>query len=570
MGSKTKANIAIGIALAALAGLGWLSLRENQNLAQADLWVSHTHEVLDTVASMRSHLTDAGLARRMFLQGDSKQIEILDATANAALADFRRLRGETSDNASQQARLERLAPVLQERIALLKKSAFIHSAIARDESLQENLTNQLAPVIAQFAQQSREFENVEKELLRQRSMRADEIVRSTAKIDAVLTVFVFCFIIIATAVLNRELSRRKRIERKLAEQKSLLQSILDTCSDAIVVADNTGKIIMRNPAGLLLGGKEHDRVTADSPQRLGYYQADEVTPLPYHQLPLRRALQGDHVDNFEICMKRPDQGSTRWTLASSRPLLGEKTETRGGVVFYRDISDRKELERRLTQSTEQLKRSNLELQKAQVALQSLASTDEMTGLYNLRGFLALAEQSRKLARRSQKPFALVFVDLDGLKKINDTLGHREGNQAIVDAAYILRDSFRHCDVLGRLGGDEFAVLMVDADEESAGIIRKRIVDKVEKLNGERTRPYGLSLSVGMLMCAFDEGARLEALLEKADGLMYKEKNKKHASRPGGARRAHRAEAPMPELPYANAHQGITLHYPQPLRNVRTQ
>jgi diguanylate cyclase (GGDEF)-like protein len=558
MSIRSKANIATGVVLAALAGLGWLSLRENQDLAQADRWVSHTHEVLETVSSMRAHFVDAGIARRMFLQGNGKQIETLNATGDAVLADFNRLKSETADNAAQQRRLALLEPVIEQRIALLKKSVSIHSENASDESLQRDFTDQLTIAGARFAQQSREFEDVEKELLRQRSRQADEIVRGTAKIDTVLSVFVFCFIVVAVALLNRELLRRKQIERMLANQKSLLQSILDTCSDAIVVADNTGTIILRNPAGLLLSTKGHDRLTPDSPKQLGYYQADEVTPLPYRLLPLRRALLGERIDNFEICMKRPGDGSIRWTLASSRPLLDENAEARGGVVFYRDISERKELEKQLTRSAEELKRSNLDLQNAQTALQLLASTDELTGLYNRRGFLALAEQNRKLARRSRKPFALAFVDLDGLKAINDSLGHEAGNRAIVDAAFVLRDSFRQCDVLGRLGGDEFAVLMIDSDEKSTEIVRKRIADKVEKLNRECNRPYRLSLSVGMLWCAFDEESNFEALLARVDELMYEEKKKKNAGR--SSEGAHQAEASEPEMHLPDAQRNCAASF----------
>jgi two-component system, cell cycle response regulator len=177
----------------------------------------------------------------------------------------------------------------------------------------------------------------------------------------------------------------------------------------------------------------------------------------------------------------------------------------------------------------------VELQNAQIALQQLASADELTGLLNRRGFLALAGQSIKLARRSQNPFALIFVDLDGLKKINDTLGHGDGDRAIADAAFVLSDSFRHCDVLGRLGGDEFAVLMSDADEQSAQIVEKRLTNKVERLNAEGHRPYTLSLSIGILICNADEETSLEGLLSKVDALMYESKKKKGADRDALAR-----------------------------------
>jgi diguanylate cyclase (GGDEF)-like protein len=526
---KTKVNFAISIALAALAGMGWLSLRESQNLTEADRWVSHTRDVLETTASFRSHLSEAGIARRVFLQGDSKQIDVFNAAGNASLADFNALRNLTTDNQEQQKRLDLLEPLVHARLAVLEKSIAAHRRVANDESLQDDLTKQSTSVVAHLAEQTREFENVERELLRQRSSKAEDDARRTSRDDTILSFSVFCFIVIATAGLNRELSRRKQTEQAITEQKSLLQSILDTCNDAIVVADGSGKIILRNPAALRMHTDLVDRVGEEVPRKLGFYRSDETTLFSYQDLPLCRALKGDHVDNLEMCLHPVCEPRVHWALASSRPLISE-AKILGAVVFYRDITERKELENKLASYTEELKSSNLELQKAQIALEQLASADELTGLHNRRGFVALAAQSIKLARRSQKSFALVFVDLDGLKKINDTLGHGNGDLAITDAAYVLSDSFRHCDVLGRLGGDEFAVLMSDADQESARIVKKRLADKVDKLNAKGHRPYTLSLSIGMLICNSDEEAPLEALLGRVDALMYEEKKKKRANR----------------------------------------
>jgi diguanylate cyclase (GGDEF)-like protein len=526
---KTKVNFALSLALVALAGIGWLSLRQSQNLTEADRWVSHTRDVLETSESFRSHLSEAGIARRVFLQGDSKQIDVFNAAVSASLADFKTLQALTADNPEQQKRLDRLEPMVHERLSALEKSIAAHRLAANDEALQNNVTNQQTSVVAQLAEQTREFQNVERELLRRRSSQVRESAQRTSRDNTILSLAVMCFIVIAAAGLNRELSQRKQTEQAIAQQKSLLQSILDTCNDAIIVADGTGKIILRNPAALRMHSDLVDRVGEEVPSKLGYYRPDTKTLFPYQDLPLSRALQGEHVDNVEMCLHPACEPEVRWALGSSRPLINEE-KILGAVVFYRDITERKELENKLASYTEELKASNVELQKAQVALEQLASVDELTGLHNRRGFLALAAQSIKLAHRSQKSFALVFADLDGLKKINDTLGHADGDLAISDAAHVLSDSFRHCDVLGRLGGDEFAILMSDADEQSAQIVKKRLADKVDKLNAERHRPYTLSLSVGMMICNSDEKVSLEVLLSRADALMYEEKKKKGANR----------------------------------------
>lgn len=525
-----KTNFVIGIALAALAVLGCLSVIESRNLSEADRWVSHTHDVLEAGASLRSHQTDAAIARRFFLQGDKTQSDAFEVAANASLADLHKMRNLTADNRQQQQRVDDLEPLVRARIAMLEKSFSIHQENTNDEAAQQKLTEQLAGSAAQLAEQARSFESVERRLLADRSAKAEKSLRQITRIHTALSTIIFCFILVAAYMLNREWSRRIRTEQAIAEQKLLLQSILDTCNDAIVVSDNSHRIILRNPACIRLCGDALDRLTEDVPARLGYYQADGMTLFSHQDLPLWHAVHGNGVDNLEMCVRPSAREQAHWVLASSRPLLNQDGQVRGGVAFYRDITDRKELENKLTKYADDLKQTNVQLEKAQVSLERLAWIDELTGLHNRRGFLIAAEQSAKLAQRTQKTFSLVFVDLDGLKKINDTFGHAEGDRAIADAALVLRDSFRHCDVLGRLGGDEFAILMVDVNEESATIVRKRLRDKLDKLNASANRTYRVSLSVGMLWCDADQPLPIEVLLSKADALMYEDKRKRNAAR----------------------------------------
>lgn len=535
---RTRANFAIGLALAALLGTGWLSLVENRNLLEADRWVSHTHEILETSGSLRAHLSDAGMARRLFLQGSENQTGTFRAAARDSLADFNALRRLAADNPDQQKRLDRLEPIFKARLAVLDESMSAHAELReQDERLQKHLTDQSARLLQPFVEQLRDFDNVERRLLERRSKRAAESVQKTSTINIVLTLSGFCFVVMAATALNRELVHRERAERGIADQHSLLQSILDTCTDAIVVADSSAKIILRNPAAIRLSGDRVDRLSEDVPRMLGFYKSDEVTLFSYQELPLWRALEGQNVGNLEICVRPPNGPNSRWVLASSGPLLDANAKPQGGVVFYRDISDRKMLESKLAKYAQELECSNLELQTAQAALERLASVDELTGLHNRRGFLSLAGQSISLAKRSHQPFVLIFIDLDGLKQINDRLGHTEGNRAIKDAAMVLTGSFRHSDVLSRLGGDEFAILMVDADTDSATIVKERLMTKTDKINGDEKRSYLLSFSLGMLVCDWSETSTLEVLLERADALMYEDKKAKGSTRTPGVQEA---------------------------------
>ncbi len=173
----------------------------------------------------------------------------------------------------------------------------------------------------------------------------------------------------------------------------------------------------------------------------------------------------------------------------------------------------------------------VERQRVQVELLNLALIDDLTGLHNRRGFLALGESYVKLANRSGMPFLIAFVDVDGLKRINDTFGHQEGNRALVEAASVLKDSCRQSDILARLGGDEFAILVADVAEDCTDVVYRRIQQKLHSCNRSPGRRYPLSFSVGIVSALSAAGADdLQQLLQEADALMYAEKQKKKAAR----------------------------------------
>jgi diguanylate cyclase (GGDEF)-like protein len=159
-------------------------------------------------------------------------------------------------------------------------------------------------------------------------------------------------------------------------------------------------------------------------------------------------------------------------------------------------------------------------------LEDLSLKDDLTGLNNRRGFLALAEQQIRMARRQRLPFLLIFLDLDELKYINDTFGHSEGNRALRETADVLRGSLRQSDILARFGGDEFGALCVAGGGSNELIVRDRLRTVLAGVNGKPDRSYPLSFSLGVLTCPPDEDATVEALLERVDQLMYQEKRRK--------------------------------------------
>jgi two-component system, cell cycle response regulator len=182
--------------------------------------------------------------------------------------------------------------------------------------------------------------------------------------------------------------------------------------------------------------------------------------------------------------------------------------------------------------TEQLYRAiryAIERHSLQSELFAMSLVDSLTSLYNRRGFFKLARQELKTADRLDRGLLLLFLDLDNMKWINDTLGHAEGDKALIRISELLRLTFRESDILGRIGGDEFVVLALNADQDIE-LIKNRVRQAITDCNARKEYSYELSVSIGH--SAFEAGGAdtLEAMLEQADAMMYEEKTARKKAR----------------------------------------
>src|SRR5712664_2637603 len=161
----------------------------------------------------------------------------------------------------------------------------------------------------------------------------------------------------------------------------------------------------------------------------------------------------------------------------------------------------------------------------QAELGNLALTDELTGLYNRRGFMAMAERQLKLGRRSGRGMLLFVMDVDRMKHINDSFGHSEGDRALKRTADALEETFRDSDVVARLGGDEFAVLAIEASGHSEATIKTRLFECLKANNAEQSRNE-ISLSLGVARFDPNNRASIGELMVKADQAMYEQKRQR--------------------------------------------
>ena len=179
-----------------------------------------------------------------------------------------------------------------------------------------------------------------------------------------------------------------------------------------------------------------------------------------------------------------------------------------------------------TYPVRRLENALADLQRAQEEVLEMSLRDQMTELYNRRGFITLAEQQIRAANRAQRAMLLTFIDLDGLKWINDTLGHEEGDRVLIDTANVLRQTFRESDIIARLGGDEFAVLSIDAADVNPEDFSKRLQENIDAGIAKETRPYKMAMSWGTAV--YDPGSplSLDELMSSADERMYAQKKVK--------------------------------------------
>ncbi len=293
-----------------------------------------------------------------------------------------------------------------------------------------------------------------------------------------------------------DITDRKKTEEALRESEERYREVVENANEAILVAQD-GIIKFHNPKTMELSGYLEDEMS-NKPFVEFIYPEDRGLVLERYQ----KRLAGEilpQVYPFRIITK---QGQTKWVEINAVVMSWKgKPAT---LNFLSDITERKEME-------EQLKKISI--------------MDDLTGLYNRRGFLTLAQQQHKVAERTKKEMLLFFADVDNMKWINDTLGHQEGDKALMSMAELLRETFRDSDIIGRIGGDEFAILALDTMEINPDTLTSRLQSALVGFNREETRPFRLSLSIGMAGYSPDHPLSIDQLIAEADRLMYEQKRK---------------------------------------------
>lgn len=302
--------------------------------------------------------------------------------------------------------------------------------------------------------------------------------------------------------LNIYIAEQKRISQALAESEEHFRSAFDYAAIGMALVATEGNWLRVNRSLCEIVGYNEGEMLASDFQTMTHRE-----DLGNDLAEIYRILSGETLTCQVEKRYIHKLGHFVWTSVNASLVRDAQGQPLHFILQIQDITERK---------------------RAEAAIQTLSLADELTGLYNRRGFLAFSRQHLNSLHRTNKGVIVVYADLDGLKTINDTFGHKEGDRALVKTADLLKETFRTSDVLGRLGGDEFTALA--AVEPDGGLERllARLHQRFANYNALKLVPYQLSISIGVAQRESHCPQSMEDLMALADLAMYENKRSKRA------------------------------------------
>jgi diguanylate cyclase (GGDEF)-like protein/PAS domain S-box-containing protein len=314
-------------------------------------------------------------------------------------------------------------------------------------------------------------------------------------IDGLLFVLI-AFPLLYLLVMRPFIFSREHAAEKFLESESKYQSLVESTDDSIYLVDRECRYLFIN--------KNHtSRMGFTGEEYVGRPYADFHTPDETKKFTenVNRVITTGKSVKYEHKSMRDDI----FFLQTLSPVKIGDGNTIAVTVVSKDITALKDMEERL---------------------HTLSLTDELTGLYNRRGFFNLIDHQLRIAMRQKKSLLMLYADMDNLKYINDTFGHKEGDRVLSDTAFILKETYRDSDIVARIGGDEFVVFPVGTSEDHIDTIVNRLQKNIEEYNAKSNKGYVMSISVGVSICDPEYEESVDALLSRADELMYEHKKSK--------------------------------------------
>lgn len=511
---KTK-RVAWAITFTLVTVIALLSFFSGQRYLAAARAVEHAMAVQSTIEATLTSVVEAESSQRGYLlTEDARFLEPLEGARRDAAESLHTLEELTRGDPEHDGRRTEVRRLVSAKFAFIEASNALQREGRGAEATSMVRSRRGKDLMDQLRVHCSAMSAHEAGLLAQRKAAAVNAERLAVVGIAVGTLATALIALLSLFTVHRDVNELKRAGQELAKSEEHYRLLSTRCSDLVRLLEPNGKVTYVSPSVTELLGYSVAEFTELAPMALMH--PSEVQLANDH---LAEALDGKTEGGVTTYRLRHKDGEYRWFEVHWGAIRDEAGALRELHTAGRDVTERRAAEEERAGHAKRLR--------------ALSMRDDLTGLYNRRGFIEVAGQMHRQTLDEGRSAALIFVDLNGMKRINDEFGHDVGDEALVDTAHVLSSALEGSDVVARLGGDEFVAFALDVGPPRLELLRARLRELASARVAERARRFRLSMSVGAAFV--DPGAQtvtptsLEALLEQADTAMYQQKRARQAA-----------------------------------------
>jgi diguanylate cyclase (GGDEF)-like protein/PAS domain S-box-containing protein len=540
-----KMQLAFGSAILVSLVVGTISIRGMIVSAERSRWVHHTDEVLENLRELLASMQSVESSYRGFtLTGNESYLVTYGANIASVARAETTVASLTADNPAQQRRIPALERSAAEKIRFGDTVIGLRRAKGLEAAADAIRVGSDQQMMNEFQNLILEMQNEEVQLLVARNVHAKRSFAQTYTVLILGACLGILFAIAAGWSARREHAARALAEETVRESEERLNLLVQGVEEyVILMLDPGGRVTTWNQGAERIKGYRPEEIIGEHFSKFCTAEAiaedkpslgqNQIMSLPSNCILIRR-------DGFEIPIED-----------SVAPIHDPQGQSTGAVIVFRDVSATKAMALQMTHS---------------------AQHDFLTGLPNRMLLNDRIEQAIIFAPRHKKKVVVLFLDLDGFKHINDSLGHQIGDKLLQSVAKRLADCVRGSDTVSRQGGDEFVVLLSEVEHaEDAAITARRMLHVVAEAHPIDKHDLHVSTSIGVSVYP-DDGLDAETLIKNADTAMYQAKENGRQSyqffKPSMNVRAVERQSIEENLRRALERQEFTLHY-QPKINLRT-
>jgi len=465
-------------------------------------WVTHTRQVIFELNETESLLKDAETGQRGLLYtSDVKYLAPYNLAIVQVQQHIDRLAQLTADNPREQARIPELRSLTEAKLAELGQTISLHFSNRPEEARAMVLSDEgfvamskIRNLIAEMEQEETTLELSQTVTLRKSIRVTIGFIYFASLLGGLSLIFLAYFILV-------EMNLRENHLHEIWRREEWFRVTVDSIGDAVVCTDSQGNVTLLNLVAERLTGWSHPEAKGRSMDEV-FRLVDPATRIAIAN-PMRDAVQHNRTGHLPLnCILIRRDGCEVFIEDTAAPIHNRSGEITGSVIVFHDVTTARALAEQILHASQH---------------------DFLTGLPNRLLLNDRLGQAIALAQRHNNHIALLFLDLDGFKHINDSLGHLIGDKLLQSVAGRLKQEVRTPDTVSRQGGDEFVLLLQEVERpEDAAVTARRVLQAVAQAHSIDQHDLFVTASIGVSMYP-EDGLNAETLLKNADTAMYQAK-----------------------------------------------